>query len=151
MALGDVERRQVEALGRVVERAAARFSVAASHQLVAAFRSAREEAARRLGRELELAVERFAREAEVVLQERVSQVSDAAAARVEERLSRLLGTLERNRDDALASLEDRAHEVELSLRTRLNEIATDAEADRGVLEARLQDLARRLEELTARS
>jgi hypothetical protein len=151
MALGDVERRQVEALGRVVERAAARYSEAASQQFDAAIRTAREEAARRLGRELELAVERFAREAEVVLQERVSQVSDAAASRVEERLSRLLGTLERNRDDALASLEDRAHEVELSLRTRLNEIATDAEADRAVLEARLQDLARRLEELTTRT
>ena len=116
MALGDVERRQVEALGRVVERAAARYSEAASQQFDAAIRTAREEAARRLGRELELAVERFAREAEGVLQERVSQVSDAAAARVEERLSRLLGTLERNRDDALASLEDRAHEVELGLR-----------------------------------
>jgi uncharacterized protein YukE len=150
-ALGDVERRQVEALGRVVERAAARYSEAASQQFDGAIRTAREEAARRLARELELAVERFAREAEVVLQERVSQVSDAAAARVEERLSRLLGTLERNRDEALSSLEDRAHEVELGLRTRLNEIATDAEADRGVLDARLQELARRLEELTTRT
>ena len=80
MALGDVERRQVEALGRVAERAAARYSEAASQQFDGAIRTAREEAARRLGRELELAVERFAREAEVVLQERVSQVSDAAAA-----------------------------------------------------------------------
>lgn len=151
LALGDVERRQVEALGRVVERAATRYSEAASQQFDGEIRTAREEAARRLGRELELAVERFAREAEAVLQERVSQVSDAAAARVEERLSRLRGTLERDRDEAIASLEERAHEVEVGLRARLSEIAADAEADRAVLDARLQELARRLEELTARA
>ena len=66
-------------------------------------------------------------------------------------MSRLRGSLERNRDEAIASLEDRAHEVEVGLRTRLNEIATDAEADRAVLDARLQELARRLEELTTRA
>jgi uncharacterized protein YukE len=150
-SLVDVERRQVEALGRVVERAAARYSEAASQQFDAAIRGAREEAARRLGRELELAVERFAREAEVVLQERVSQVSDAAAQRVENRLSQVRSSLEQNRDDALALLEDRAHDVESGLRARLDEISSDAEAARAVLETRLHDLARRFDELAARA
>jgi LPS O-antigen subunit length determinant protein (WzzB/FepE family) len=104
-----------------------------------------------LSRELDLAVERFAREAEGVLTERVNHVSDAAAQRVEERLARLRANLERQRDDALNSLEERAHQVESSLRERLHEIATDAEAERAVLDARLHELARRVDELTAKA
>ena len=105
----------------------------------------------RLSRELDLAVERFAREAEGVLAERLNHVSDNAAKRVEDRLSRLRGGLERQRDEALRSLEDRAHQVESALRERLNEIASDAESERTILDARLQDLGRKLEEMTARN
>jgi DNA repair exonuclease SbcCD ATPase subunit len=114
-------------------------------------RTSREEAARRLSRELDLAVERFAREAEGVLTERMNQVSDSAAKRVEDRLSRLRTGLERGHEDALRSLEERAREVESSLRERLQEIAADAEAERAILDSRLQELARRLEELTTRT
>jgi vacuolar-type H+-ATPase subunit E/Vma4 len=109
------------------------------------------EAARRLSRELDLAVERFAREAEGVLAERLNHVSDNAAKRVEDRLSRLRAGLERQRDEALRSLEDRAHQVESALRERLNEIASDAESERTILDSRIQDLSRKLDELTARS
>jgi hypothetical protein len=151
MALGDVERRQVEQLQRIVQRETTRYSEVASQQFDTTIRSAREEAARRLNRELDLAVERFAREAEGVLTERLNHVSDAAAQRVEERLARLRAALERQREDALNSLEDRAHQVESSLRERLHEIATDAEAERAVLEARLHELARRVDELTAKA
>jgi hypothetical protein len=151
IALGDIERRQVEQLQRVVDRAAARYSEAAQQQFDTTIRTAREEAARRLSRELDLAVERFAREAETVLTERLNQTGDAAAARVEERLSRLRGNLERQRDDALRSLEERAHTVEASLRERLREIASDAEAERAVIEARLLELTRRIEEQAART
>jgi hypothetical protein len=151
LALGDVERRQVEQLQRLVTRETTRYSEAASAQFDTAIRTAREEAARRLSRELDLAVERFAREAEGVLTERVNHVSDAAAQRVEERLARLRGGLDRQRDDALHLLEERAHQVESSLRERLHEIAADAESERGIIDARLHELARRLEEITARS
>jgi hypothetical protein len=151
VALGDVERRQVEQLQRIVQRETTRYSEAASQQFDTSIRSAREEAARRLSRELDLAVERFAREAEGVLTERLNHVSDAAAQRVEERLARLRANLERQRDDALNSLEERAHQVESSLRERLHEIATDAEAERAVLDARLHELARRVDELTAKA
>jgi hypothetical protein len=78
-------------------------------------------------------------------------VTDAAAQRVEERLSRLRNNLERQRDDAIATLGDRAREVEIGLRERLQEIAADAEAERAVLDSRLHDLARRLDELAARA
>ena len=151
LAFGDIERRQIEQLQRLVTRETTRYSEAASQQFDTAIRTAREAAARRLSRELDLAVERFAREAEGVLAERLNNVSDVAAKRVEDRLARLRSGLERQRDEALRSLEDRAHQVEATLRERLNEIATDAESERTVLDARLQDLARKLEELTARN
>ena len=151
IALGDVERRQVEQLQRIVGRETQRYAEAASQQFDTQIKTAREEAARRLSRELDLAVERFAREAEGVLTERLNHVSDAAAARVEERLARLRTALERQRDDAIQSLEDRGHQVESSLRERLHEIATDAEAERAVLDARLHELARRLDELATRA
>jgi hypothetical protein len=151
VALGDVERRQVEQLQRIVQRETTRYSESASQQFDTSIRGAREEAALRLSRELDLAVERFAREAEGVLTERVNNVSDAAAQRVEERLGRLRAALERQREDALNTLEDRAHQVESTLRERLHEIATDAEAERAVLETRLHELARRLDELTAKA
>jgi hypothetical protein len=151
LALGDVERRQVEQLQRIVARETTRYAEAASSQFDNQIRTAREEAARRLSRELDLAVERFAREAEGVLTERLNVVSDAAAQRVEERLARLRAALERQRDDALLSLEDRAHAVESGLRERLHEIAADAESERSVLVARIQELSRRLDEITART
>ena len=151
LAFGDIERRQVEQLQRLVTRETTRYSEAASQQFDTAIRSAREGAARRLSRELDLAVERFAREAEGVLAERLNHVSDAAAKRVEDRLTRLRSGLERQRDEALRSLEDRAHQVESALRERLNEIASEAESERTILDSRLQDLARKLEDLTARN
>jgi uncharacterized protein YukE len=150
-ALGDIERRQIEQLQRTISRETTRYSEAAALQFDTAIRGAREQAARRLSRELDLAVERFAREAEGVLSERLNHVSDAAAQRVEERLERLRSAVERQRDDALTSLEDRAHQVESSLRERLHEIATDAESERAVLELRLQELQRRLDELSSRA
>ena len=150
-ALVDVERRNVEQLQRVVQRATTRYSEAASQQFDTTIRGAREEAARRLSRELDLAVERFAREAETVLEDRVNQVTDAATQRVEERLARLQATLERERTNAIESLDERARDVEAKLRVRLDEIASDAEATRSVIETRLHDLTRRVEELAARA
>ena len=151
IAIGDIERRQVEQLQRVVARETARYSEAAGLQFDSSIKSAREEAARRLSRELDLAVERFAREAEGVLAERLNTASDAAAKRVEERLALLRSALERQRDEALVSLEDRAHQVESGLRERLREIEADAETERAVLDGRLHELARRLDDLTAKT
>ena len=151
LAFGDIERRQIDQMQRLVSRETTRYSEAATQQFDTAIRTAREEAARRLSRELDLAVERFAREAEGVLAERLNHVSDNAAKRVEDRLSRLRSGLERQRDEALTSLEERAHQVEAALRERLNEIAADAESERTVLDSRLQDLARKFDELITRN
>jgi hypothetical protein len=149
--LGDVERRQVEQLQRVVARESQRYSEAASQSFDTTIRAAREDAARRLSRELDLAVDRFAREAESVLAERLNAVTESAGKRIEERLTRTRSALDRHRDEALQALEERAHTVELGLRDRLREIAKEAESERTVLESRMHELQRRLDELGART
>jgi hypothetical protein len=149
--LGDVEHRQLEQLRRSVSREATGYAEAAAQQFDTTIRAAREEAARRLGRELDLAVERFAREAEGALAERVDHVVDAAVQRVEARLVNLGGGLDRQRDEALRSLERSSQEVEADLRARLEDIAAEAEAERAAIETRLHELQRRLEDLVARS
>jgi hypothetical protein len=149
--LGDVEHRQLEQLRRTVSREATGYAEAAAQQFDTTIRAAREEAARRLGRELDLAVERFAREAEGVLAERVEHVVDAAVKRVEKRLQGVGGGLDRQRDEAMRTIELSAHDVEVELRRRLEGIAAEAEAERIAMEARLHDLQRRLDELAARA
>ncbi|HEX6761969.1 MAG TPA: hypothetical protein VF094_04130 [Gaiellaceae bacterium] len=150
-ALGDVERRQVEQLQRVVARESQRYSEAASQSFDTTIRAAREDAARRLSRELDLAVDRFAREAETVLADRLNAVTDSAGKRIEERIGRTRSALDRHRDEALQALEDRAHTVEVGLRDRLREIAKEAESERIVFESRMHELQRRLDELAART
>ena len=149
--LGDVEHRQLEQLRRTVSREATGYAEAAAQQFDTTIRAAREEAARRLGRELDLAVERFAREAEGVLAERVEHVADSAVKRVEKRLQGLGGGLDRQRDEAMRTIELSAHDVEQELRRRLDGIAAEAEAERIAMEARLHELQRRLDELAARA
>jgi hypothetical protein len=141
----DVQRKQVEQLQRVVERAAGAYSDEAAQLFAGAVKSSREEAARRLSRELDRAVEVFAREAESVLAERLAHVGDAGAQRLERRLADATGILEQERETRLGELETRIAEFEAGLRRRLEEIAADADAERAVVEARVQELLRRLE------
>lgn len=149
--LGDVEHRQLEQVRRAVSREATRYAEAAVQQFDTAIRTAREETARRLGRELDLSVERFSREADGVLAERVDRVADAAIERVKVRLVNLGGGLGQEREAALRALEQSAHEVEAGLRRRLDGIAAEAESERAAIAVRLHDLQRRLDDLAARS
>lgn len=147
----DVERRQLDSLQRATDQAAGRFAEAAALQFDAAVKNAREEAARRLARELDRAVHMFAREAESVLAERLAQVADSGTQRVEKRLSQVTAGLERQRDEFIGALQHRLAQLELELRERIRGIADDAEAERAVLDRRLQELARRADEtLSAR-
>jgi len=147
----DVERKQIEQMGRNVERATASYADEATQQFAALVKSSREDAARRLARELERAVEAFAREAEVVLAERLAHVGDAGAQRLENRLDEAAKALERQRDEWMTALDGRIGELESDVRRRLEELGADAEAERAVLEARLQELLRRIESTTVRS
>ena len=145
----DVQRKQIEQMQRIVERAAASYSDDASTQFAALIKSSREDAARRLSRELDRAVEVFAREAESVLAERLAHVGDAGAQRLERRLDEATFALEQRRDERLAALDGHIAELEVDIRRRLEDLGADAEAERAVIEARLQELVRRVGSLDA--
>ena len=145
----DVERRQVEQLSRIVDRTANRLSEAGVEQFAATVKAARDDAARRLSRELDRAVAQFAHDAQSVLAERLAQVSDAGAARVDRKLSDIVGAIERRRDEFLAEFQRRIGDVETELRSQVRAIGADAEAERAVLEARVHELTRRLESAAA--
>jgi hypothetical protein len=147
----DVERRQVEQLERILNRATTSFSDASAQQFAEAIKSAREDAGSRLSRELDRAVQAFAREAETVLGERLGKVGDAGAQRLEGRLSQAAESLEQHRAEAIAELDSRLAHAEQELRRRLDGLVSDTEAERAVLEARLHELARRIDETLART
>ena len=142
----DIERRQLDQLKRVVERTAASFSEAVSKQFADAIRGARDDAAQRLSRELDRAVQHFAKEAQSVLADRLAHVADAGGQRLERRLSEIGSSLEHERDELMAELQRRIGDAEVELRSQVQSLAADAEAERTVLNARLQDLQRRIDE-----
>jgi hypothetical protein len=147
----DVERRQVEQLERILQRTISSYSDAAAQQFADTVRGAREAAATRLSRELDRAVQAFIREAQTVLGERLAQVGDVGGQRLERRLGQLAEGLERQHSEAIANFEARLTSAEQDLRRRLEGIAADAEAERAILEARLRELARKVEETLARA
>jgi hypothetical protein len=140
----DVSRRQVEQLERAVERALASHVDEAAKRFSTLVKTAREDSAKRLARELDRAVGTFARQAETVLAERLAHVGDAGAQRLERRVAEVGGELERRHDELVAGQDQRLAELESDLRRRIDELHADLEAERGVLEARLQELLRRL-------
>jgi hypothetical protein len=145
----DTARRQVEQMERVVERSVSSFGDEAAQQFATLVKSAREDAARRLARELDRSVSVFSREAEAVLAEQLAHVGDAGAQRLERRLADAAKELERQRDDWMTAVDQRIGELEVDVRRRLEELSADAEAERGVIEARLQELLRRLDAAAA--
>ena len=145
----DVQRRQIEQVARTVGRATASYADEATQQFAALVKSNREDAARRLARELDRAVETFGREAEAVLAERLAHVGDAGAQRLERRLADAAKSLEHQRDEWMTALDGRIGELEDGVRRRLEDLASDADAQRAVIEARLQELLRRIEATAA--
>ncbi len=148
-SFADIERRQIEKLQRSVDRAAERFAEAAAVQFETTVKAAREDAARRLGRELDRAVQQFAREAETVLAEQLAHAGDAGASRLEKKLALITAALERQRDEFLGALERRLLDVEQDVKQRLETLSSEGESEREVLEGRLAELSRRVEETAA--
>ena len=149
--LADIERRQVEQLKRAVDNEAQRFAEAAAQQFESAIKVAREDAARRLARELDRAVAVFSREADTVLGERLAHIGDAGGQQLEKRLRQITAALERQRDEFLEALERRVTDAESVLRERVRELNEEGEVERGVLEARLRELAQRIDEVAQRA
>jgi len=147
----DVERRQLEQLERILSRATSSYSDAATQQFADTIKSSREAAAVRLSRELDRAVQAFAREAQTVLADRLVQVGDAGAQRLERRQAQVAAGLDRQRSEAIEAFEARLLQAEQELRRRLDTLGADAEAERAVLDARLRELAKRIDETLART
>jgi uncharacterized phage infection (PIP) family protein YhgE len=147
----DVERKQVEQLDRMLQRATTSYSDAAAQQFADTVRGTREAAATRLSRELDRSVQAFVREAQTVLGERLNQIGDAGAQRLERRLGEVTEGLDRQREEAIANFEARLIQAEQDLRRRLDTLSADAEAERAVLEARLGELARKLDDALTRT
>jgi hypothetical protein len=141
----DVERRQIDQLSRIVDRTANRLSEAAVEQFSATVKAARDDAAKRLSRELDRAVAQFVHDAQSVLAERLAQVSDAGAARIDRKLTEIVRRIEQRRDEFLDDFQRRFSDVEAELRSQIRALGADAEAEREVLEARVHELTRRLE------
>lgn len=150
-SLADVERRGVEQLKRTVDKEAERFAGAAAEQFDAAIKTAREDAARRLARELDRAVAVFAREADSVLGERLSQVADAGVQHLEKRLRQIAAGLERQRDEFVEAMERRLADAETALRDRVQTVTAEGRVEWDVLDARLRELAARIDETAARA
>jgi hypothetical protein len=147
----DVERRQLEQLERILSRATSSYSDAATQQFADTVKSSREAAAVRLSRELDRAVQAFAREAQTVLAEKLAQAGDAGVQRLERRQAQVSAGLDRQRSEAVEAFESRLLQAEQELRRRLDTLAADAEAERAVLDARLRELAKRIDETVART
>jgi hypothetical protein len=139
----DVSRRQIEQLERAVDRAVASHADEAAQRFAQLVKTSREDAAKRLARELERAVSTFSREAETVLAERLAHVGDAGAQRLEHRVSNVGKELERRHDELVEAQDQRLSELESEMRRRIEDLRSDVEAERGVLEARLQEILRR--------
>jgi hypothetical protein len=105
VGFADVQRRQVEALERSLARAGSGLTDEATQQFATQVRAAREDAARRLARELERAVATFARQAETVLSEQLAQTGGAGVQRLERRLAALEARLE----ELMRNLESAPH------------------------------------------
>src|SRR5262245_1836650 len=146
-SFSEVERRQVEQLERVLDRAAGNFVDAATHQFDGTIRAAREEAARRLQRELERAVQRYAREGDSLLAARMTQLGESGGLRLEKKLGHVSAGFERERDELVATLSSRLGEVEADLRERLGALADEERA----LEERLTELTRRIDQTVTRA
>jgi hypothetical protein len=139
----DVSRRQLEQVERAVDRAVASHADEAAQRFAQLIKTSREDAAKRLARELDRAVSTFSREAETVLAERLAHVGDAGAQRLEHRVSNVAKELERRHDELVAAQDIRLSELESEMRRRIEDLRSDVDAERGVLEARLQELLRR--------
>ena len=130
----------------MVAREAERYAEAAAVQFDSTMRSAREEAAGRLSRELDRAVETFVRQADMVFAERLSQTGDAGQQRLEARQRQVQAAFERQQDELAASFADRIAAADAELRRTLGAFVAEAEAERSALADRLGELSRRVDE-----
>jgi len=122
-AFSDVERRLVDQVERSVSREAARLTEAAAVEFNSAIRTTREDAARRLSRELDRAVDSFTRQAERLLGEKLAELGDSGGNRIERRIQNVTDVLEQRQHEFFTALEQRMEKAEASVRERMGRLA----------------------------
>ena len=123
-----------------------RHTEAASLQFEQQIKGAREEAAGRLARELDRAVDSFVRQADAIFAERLTHTGDAGQQRLDARLRQSQAAFDRQRDELSESFARRIADADAELRRTLGSLVADAEAERSVLEGRLLELARKIDD-----
>ena len=126
-----------------------RYAEAAAQQFDLAVKAAREEAAGRLSRELDRAVETFVRQSDAVFAERLAQTGRRGPAAARGAPAAGAVGLRAAARRALESFAQRVAEADADLRRTLGAFFAEAEAERSTLEARLAELARRVDRPTA--
>jgi hypothetical protein len=142
----EIERKHLEQLQRFTERTVSSVSDDHASQFDDAMREAREEAARRLHRELERGVEAYGRRAQAMLDDRLRVLSNESAGKIDARMKGALQEMRERADKSWATLEKRVADFELELRARLENLSTETEAARLPLPVRTQEVPRRLDD-----
>jgi hypothetical protein len=143
----EIERKQLEQLQRFVERTASSVSDDHAGQFDDAMKEAREDAQRRLRRELERAVEAYARQAHSALDDRLRALSDESAGKIDARMKVALEEMRERAERSWAALEKRVADFELELRSRLQNLGSETAGARSSLESHSQQLHRDLDDL----
>src|SRR5206468_261512 len=106
---------------------------------------------RRRERHMSELIEREETDAMRRIQAGFADVERKQIEQLERKLTQVTEGLERQRAEAIANFEARLTQAEHDLRRRLDVLAADTETERAVLEARLRELARKIDETLARS
>lgn len=147
----EIERKQLEQLQRFTDRTVSSVSDDHASQFENAMTDAREEAARRLHRELERGVEAYNRRAQTMLDDRLRALSAESAGKIEKQLRGALEEMRERAERSWAALEKRVADFELELRARLENLGTETESVRSSLQARARQTHRRPDDLDADS
>ena len=70
--------------------------------------------------------------------------------RLEKKLAQVAAALERQREEFVGSLSRRLGEIEVDFRQRLSALVAEEETERAALEARLAEIARRIDQTVSR-
>jgi len=81
----------------------------------------------------------------------LTHLGDAGGMRLEKKLAQVAATLERQREEFVGALSRRLGEVEADFRQRLGALAAEEETERAALEARLAEIARRIDQTVSRA
>jgi hypothetical protein len=135
---GEIERKQLEQLQRFAERTMSGVADDHASQFEDAMGEAREDAARRLHRELERGVEAYNRRAETALNDRVRALSDESAGKIEKRMRTAFDEMRERADRSWEALEKRVADYELELRARLETLSSETGQARSSLKVRAE-------------